>query len=335
MDLTSIPFLWIQLILLASIIVFSATYLTKSADVIAIKTGLGRSFVGVVMLATATSLPELGTGITSVVVISGYEGVNLAAGDVFGSNIFNLLIIGLLDIFWKNGSIFKSVTNQSIPVGLFGIFLVFISIVAILFHKNFDLFGDFYLSPISIILIMVFGFSMYYLFKNQDSSTDLKESYANSSLYGAFRNYFIAASVIVAAAFLLVYTSDSLSVKMNWEHGFVGTQFLALCTSLPELAASIAAIRIMAPQLAITNLLGSNIFNIGFVLFLDDVFYLESPIWGLFSYIHLMTACISIAMTLIVLSPITRTKLLGQFSMPAMILIFLYGITSFLVFTMA
>ena len=52
------------------------------------------------------------------------------------------------------------------------------------------------------------------------------------------------AGVIVAAAFLLVYTSDSLSVKMNWEHGFVGTQFLALCTSLPELAASIAAIRL-------------------------------------------------------------------------------------------
>ena len=94
MDLTSLPFLWVQLTVLAIIIVFSATYLTKSADVIAIKTGLGRSFVGVVMLATATSLPELGTGLAAVTVISGYEGVNLAAGDVFGSNIFNLLIIG-------------------------------------------------------------------------------------------------------------------------------------------------------------------------------------------------------------------------------------------------
>ena len=155
------------------------------------------------------------------------------------------------------------------------------------------------------------------------------------SLSLTLRNYFIAAFVIVGAAFFLVSTSDDLSVKMNWEHGFVGTQFLALCTSLPELAASIAAIRIMAPELAVTNLLGSNIFNIGFVLFLDDVFYLESSIWGLFSYIHLLTACISITMTFVVLYPVTRSKLFGRFSPPAMILIFLYGITSFLVFMMA
>ena len=337
MDLTSLPFLWVQLTVLAIIIVFSATYLTKSADVIAIKTGLGRSFVGVVMLATATSLPELGTGLAAVTVISGYEGVNLAAGDVFGSNIFNLLIIGLLDIFWKNGSIFKSVTRQSVPIGQFGILLVFIAIVAMLFHKNFDFMGNIYISPMSFLLILTFGFSMYYLYKNQnvDKNQINSETYSQESLTKAFRNYFIAAFVIVGAAFFLVSTSDDLSVKMNWEHGFVGTQFLALCTSLPELAASIAAIRIMAPELAVTNLLGSNIFNIGFVLFLDDVFYLESSIWGLFSYIHLLTACISITMTFVVLYPVTRSKLFGRFSPPAMILIFLYGITSFLVFMMA
>ena len=61
--------LWAQLAILAGVILVSATQLAKSADIIAFKTGLRRSFVGVVLLATATSLPELGTGISSVTVI--------------------------------------------------------------------------------------------------------------------------------------------------------------------------------------------------------------------------------------------------------------------------
>ena len=138
-----------------------------------------------------------------------------------------------MDIFWKNGSIFKSVTRESVPIGQFGILLVFIAIVAMLFHKNFDFMGNIYISPMSFILILTFGFSMYYLYKNQnvDKNQINSETYSQESLTKAFRNYFIAAFVIVGAAFFLVSTSDDLSVKMNWEHGFVGTQFLSLCTS--------------------------------------------------------------------------------------------------------
>ena len=336
MDLTFLPFLWIQLAILASIIVLAATYLTKSADIIAIKTGLGRSFIGLVLLATATSLPELGTGLTSVISISGYDGVNLAAGDLFGSNIFNLLIIGLLAIFWKNASVFKSVTRDVIPIGIFGILLGFISIVGILLHRNFAFMETFLISPISILLICIFVFSMYYIYKNGHNSDAIGDPkpYTEDSLFRASILYVISAFIVVVAAIFLVQTADSLSVKMNWDHGFVGTQFLAVCTSLPELAASIAAIRIMAPQLAITNLLGSNIFNMGVVLFMDDIFYLNAPIWELFSYIHLLTAFMTITMTAIVLIPIVNNKSMVRFRIQPMILIFLYVITSLLVFMM-
>ena len=336
MDLTFLPFLWFQLVVLALIIVLAATYLTKSADVIAFKTGLGRSFVGLVLLATATSLPELGTGLTSVISISGYDGVNLAAGDLFGSNIFNLLIIGLLAILWKDASIFKSVTKNVIPMGIFGILLGFISIVGILIHRNFTFMETFLISPISIILIGIFVFSMYYIYKNghnPDSLVD-EEPYTQDSLFRASVLYGISAFIVVVAAIFLVQTADSLSIKMNWVHGFVGTQFLAVCTSLPELAASIAAIRIMAPQLAITNLLGSNIFNMGVVLFMDDIFYLNAPIWEMFSYIHLLTALMTIIMTTIVLLPIVNNKSMVRFRIQPMILIFLYVITSLVVFIM-
>ena len=81
--------LWLQLVMVALVILVASQFLARSADAIGIKTGLGRSFVGVVLLATATSLPELGTGINAVATLNA---PNLAAGDVFGSNIFNLLI---------------------------------------------------------------------------------------------------------------------------------------------------------------------------------------------------------------------------------------------------
>ena len=89
---------WVQLAAASVVILVGASLLTKSADVIAIKTGLGRAFIGVILLATATSLPELGTGISAVKLLGEPD---LAAGDAFGSNLFNLMIIGLLDMFYK------------------------------------------------------------------------------------------------------------------------------------------------------------------------------------------------------------------------------------------
>ena len=116
---------------------------------------------------------------------------------------------------------------------------------------------------------------------------------------------------------------------------FVGTQFLALSTSLPELAASIAALRIMAPELAITNVLGSNLFNMGFVLFMDDVTYVDGAIWAILSPVHIVTASMAILMTVVVLVPImgkSRLSFGRAVSMEAILLIGLYLVTSFLIF---
>ena len=94
---------------------------------------------------------------------------------------------------------------------------------------------------------------------------------------------------------------------MGWDASFVGTQFLALSTSLPELAASFAAIRIGAPELAISNILGSNMFNMGFVLFLDDVAYTKGALWTEISEIHTLTTVVAMLMTaVVVIALVTR-----------------------------
>ena len=333
--------LWLQLAAAAGIILVTAHFMAGSADVIAEKTGLGRSFVGVVMLATATSLPELGTGVSSIVLVGE---VDLAAGDAFGSNLFNLLIIGLLDIYWRRGPILGSVTPTSALVGILGILVISIALTAMVVHGLTGSASSWLISPMSLILFGVFLVAMFLIYRAENverevaSPSDEAENYAERSLSRAFITYLVTAAVVVASAVWLANIGEDLAHAMGWEASFVGTQFLALSTSLPEIAASFAALRLGAPELAITNVLGSNLFNMGFVLFLDDVAFTEGALWNGISQIHQLTAIMAIIMTAIVVAGIMTKdwrRPRWPVSPEGASLIVLYVIVSVLVFALA
>ena len=339
--MTTTSLLWIQLIVAGGIIVVVAHFMAGAADVIAEKTGLGRSFVGVVMLATATSLPELGLGVSSIVLVGEAD---LAAGDAFGSNLFNLLIIGILDLYWRRGSILSSVPPTSALVGTLGVVVISVALGAMLIHNLTASMSHWYMSPISFALFGTFLVSMFVIYKNQSQENEATpestegENYADKSLSWAFATYFITAAIVVIAAVWLANVGEDVAIAMNWEASFVGTQFLALSTSLPELAASIAALRLGAPELAITNVLGSNLFNMGFVLFWDDVAFVEGALWSEISHIHQLTAVIAILMSAIVCVGIMtgkRRKPKWPISIEGAAMILLYLVASILVFSLA
>jgi len=293
--------LWIQLGISTLIILYASNFLAQTADEIADITGLGRSIIGVVLLATATSLPELGTGASSIVL---FNEVDLAAGDVFGSCVFNLLIIGILDLFWRNKPILSAVGNTPIIIASLSILLVSVSILGIIYTEylnqiNFLFFNR--IDPFSIVLLLLFTISMVVIYKvekNNNSNNDSSNS--SSSLKKSGLIFLSSAIVIIICAVWLANLGKNIAVIMEWETSFVGTQFLAFSTSLPELAASIAAIRINAPELAITNILGSNLFNIGIVLFSDDLVSKNIHLLNVISNVHLISAIASIIMTIIV-----------------------------------
>ena len=292
-------YIWVQFIIATVIILGSSKYLARSADIIAYKTGLGRTFIGVVLLASATSLPELGMGVSSITVIGAPD---LAAGDAFGSNLVNLLIIGLMDLYWRNGPILNSIGTTTTLVGILGILVIGIAAIAITFHQGTTLFGSWLISPFSIILFAAFLFALYIIFRAERTET-LSENteYDQASLRVAIAIYSLTAVIIVAAAVWLAFTGDHIADQMKWEESFVGTQFLAFSTSLPELAASFAALRLRAPELAISNVLGSNLFNMGFVLWVDELVYTGGSFWAVVSGIHVITAIIAILMTAVVI----------------------------------
>ena len=329
--------LWIQLAGAAGIILASAQFLAKSSDVIAFKTGLGRSFAGVVLLATATSLPELGTGVSAITL---FDEPDLAAGDAFGSNLFNLMIIGLLDVYWRDGLILKNVTPTSVLVGALGIAIIALAAMAIFIHGATTAAAGWFISPVSVVMIIVFVAAMYMIYRasraqEKGDATSEHHEYAEEKLPTAILTYLVAALIIIASAIWLASAGDRLATEMGWEASFVGTQFLAISTSLPELAASFAALRINAPELAITNVLGSNLFNMGFVLFLDDVAFTDGALWAVVSDIHILTAAIAILMTSVVLVAMAghARGRPGRFWTPeAVLLIGMYVSASVLVF---
>ncbi len=338
----AIAVLWIQLGVAAAVILGASLFLAKSADVIALKTGLGRSFVGVVLLATATSLPELGTGISAVAIVGQPD---LAVGGAFGSNLFNLLIIGLMDVFWWRRFLLNHVGMSSVVIGVLGILVISLGGVAVLMHDMSTVLDGWPISPLSIVLVVGFAVAMYfvYQFEQSEDATDKvpqkddSEQYSSERLPRHLMIYTVSALVVVGSAVWLSFVSDDLAVRMGWDASFMGTQFLAAATSLPELATSFAALRIGAPELAITNLLGSNLFNMGFILFLDDAAYTEGPIWAAVSPVHALTGAIAALMTAVIVLAVVsrpRKKRPGVVTVEAGTLIGVYAIASFLVFTL-
>ncbi len=333
--------LWLQLAAAAGIILVTAHFMAGAADVIAEKTGLGRSFVGVVMLATVTSLPELGTGVSSIVLVGE---VDLAAGDAFGSNLFNLLIIGILDLYWRRGPVLSAVGGTSAMVGVLGIILISIALVSMLGHGFVPAMSGWYVSPFSIILFCAFWVAMSHVYRAENIEKEPEEefeeepNYIHKSLARSIFIYFTTAAIVVGAAIWLANIGEDISHAMGWETSFVGTQFLALSTSLPEMAASLAALRLGAPELAISNVLGSNLFNMGFVLFLDDIAFTEGALWDGISQIHQLTAIAAVIMTSIVVVGILTKKWRRPgwpISPEGALLAALYAIVSALVFLWA
>jgi cation:H+ antiporter len=292
--------IWLEFLICAAVIVYSGTRLSEYGDAIAEKTGMGRTWIGVVLMASVTSLPELVTGISSVTV---YNLPNIAAGDVLGSCMFNLLILAMLDIK-RDGDPLSSLAHQGqILTAAFGILLLGSTTICILAGNSIPALG--WIGVYTPILLVTYLIAMRLVFNYErkriaEFLSDLSEQaqYEHLSKAGAYRRFCAHAVVIVGAATYLPHLGDEIASITGLGRTFVGSIFIALSTSLPEIVVSRAALRMGAVDLAVGNILGSNLFNIG-ILALDDIFYIKGPILGQISSSHAVTGTAAMMMTAI------------------------------------
>ena len=286
-----LPVIWLSLLACLAVIGFAGVRLSRYGDIIAEKTGLSRGWVGLILLATVTSLPEMVTGLTAV---TAARAPDIAVGDLLGSCVFNLFIIVVLDFLHRKESIYTRAHQGNVLSASYGMVLIGFAGLNLLLYRDgsFPAIGHVGLyTPLILLFYLLAMRSLYRYEKAQISEyvEDRAERYPQTSLKQAVQGYVLAASAVVAAGIWLPFLARDLATAMAWEQSFVGTLFVAAITSAPEVAVSIAALRMGAIDLAIGNLFGSNMFNI-VLLAIDDLAYLPGPLLGEVSISHAASA---------------------------------------------
>ncbi len=323
---------WLKFIFSIIIIFFSGSRLSRYGDTISETTGLGKGFVGVLLLGAITSLPELITTISSVSLV---KDVNLAWGNIYGSNLLNLSVIAFCDIFIKN-KYFRIFNKNNILTGILGIIITAVGICGILMHVDWVFFN--HVSIFTVIILITYISGAYILYLNEKARKSeidkftIKNKNDNTKIYLLF---FIHSLLIIAAGINITYACEDIAKITGLGTSFVGSIFLALATSLPEIVVSITAIKLGAVSMAVGNILGSNFFNVS-IIGISDIFYTSGSrsIYFDASKIHAFTGTIFIILTNIYLVGMIlgSKKRIFKLGIDSILIIFLYFLTFYYLF---
>ncbi|MEF9968427.1 MAG: sodium:calcium antiporter [Longicatena sp.] len=266
--------IYIEYIALAILVVFLSVRLSYYVDCLDKKTNLSGAFIGGVMLAAVTSLPELFTSLTAVLAL---DQPGLVQGNVLGSNIFNLCVIGGLMLFtskrYQKAPLAKSHTTTII----YGIVMYALVLVAILCPNAIG-FGVVKVNVISILILVVYAINVKFMGNDVSGDSDEEVYIALSVKQIAIR--FIAYSIgLVVVSVLLTQVTDQIAKELQLGATVAGAIFLGVATSLPELSASVNLVRMGNFNASFGNIVGSNLFNF-IILSFADVLYTKGGIYA-------------------------------------------------------
>ncbi len=284
---------WLQFVLTSAVIVYAATQLAKYGDVIAIRTRLGGMFIGTLLLAGVTSLPEVLTTLSAL----GEGAPDLAAGNLLGSNMFNMLLLAVLDILHSKHRLLRKAAFKHALSGSLTIFMIGLVVFFILADIDLKI-G--WVGADSLVLIAVYVVSIRLLQQNAGggagsaAEADLPEGIP--SLRKALIGFGLAAAALIIVTPLMVNSSVRIADITGLGTTFIGTTLVALVTSLPEMVTTIAAAKYGADDMAIGNLFGSNLFNM-FALGLTDLFFLQGRFLGVINPSFVLVGMLGLIMT--------------------------------------
>lgn len=294
--------LWLQLLLCLVVIGFAGWHLSRNGDIIAEKTGMSASWVGLILLSTATSLPELVTGLSAVTAANAPD---IAVGDMLGSAVFNLAILVVLDALYRRESLYSRAAQGHILSAALGALLLAFAGFSILLDRTgaSPALGHVGLYTPFIVLVYLVSMRVIYQYEQRTVAAFTEaeaQRYPDVTLRRAVTGYLTAALAVVVAGSWLPFVAADISELMGWGQSFVGTILVAAVTSAPEAAVTLSALRMGAIDMAIANLLGSNLFNV-VILAVDDLAYQRGPLLAQISPSHAITALTAVMMSAVVI----------------------------------
>jgi cation:H+ antiporter len=284
---------WLQFVLSAAVIVVAAVKLAEYGDAIAYRTRLGGMFVGTLLVAGATSLPELLTVLNAI-----QQGhANLTAGDLFGSGMFNMLVLGMLGLVFPKERLLRRVATRHALAASLAVLLIGMAVFFLIVDIDLRI-GWVGIDSLLLIATYVGGVG---LIRGNTGDRQVEETTEEDlstlpSLRRAAIGFVIAALVLALTTPWLVRSASQIAEITGLGTGFVGLLLVAVVTSLPELVATWTAVRVGAYDMAVGNLFGSNIFNM-FALGIADLVYTRGRFLGAISPVFALAGMLALLLT--------------------------------------
>ncbi|HCM74770.1 MAG TPA: sodium:proton exchanger [Cytophagales bacterium] len=254
----------VQIILLLAgfvILIKGADFLVSGSSSIAKKFNISNLAIGLTVVALGTSMPEL-----IVSVISAVNGKSDAAfGNIIGSNNFNLLfILGVCGLIYPL-AVQRNTIKYEVPISLAATLVMLLLVNDQFFSEGASMElsrGE------SLLLLVGFGMFLLYVYRSMSSTTDLNEG-EKIKTYGTWISLglvLVGLAMLVGGGKLVVDNAIAIAQQAGLSERLIGLTILAAGTSLPELATSAVAAYRKNTDIAIGNVVGSNIFNVLFIL---------------------------------------------------------------------
>ena len=237
-------------LVIAFLTAFVSIRLSYYGDLLSKQTKLGSALIGGLIIASITSLPEFVTSISAVII----DNPALSFGDILGSNIFNIFVLSIYNIYFFKKKIFINSRNN----------FLFESIILILEYIFIWLNFRVLTTILLIVLYLVYSFKTINN-KTEEVSSSKKED-------KVIIKFLINIILLIILSILLTISADRITrIYPNISSSSVGAILLGITTSLPEVVSTFALIKLDNYDMAISNILGSNIFNF-LVLSISDFF---------------------------------------------------------------
>jgi cation:H+ antiporter len=268
--------LFAQYFLLAFIVIFATSKASYFIDELDKKTNIGGALIGGLLLATITSMPEFITSFTATVVL---DDPGLAFGNVFGSNLFNILILGVADIVFIKHLFFNKVKTARVTNGLV-IIMYLIFLLPLALYKfgwlELDMSGigiGIGFNVISIAILIVYFLSIKKM--NEEEVEDTEDT-SKLSFKRITIMFALWSVVVIGSSYFVTVVVDNLDAHLGLGSSFAGAIFLGVATSLPEFTAVFTLFKLKNYEAALGNIVGSNIFNMAILSVVDIIDYKEN-----------------------------------------------------------
>ena len=327
---------WLKFVLCLVIILFAGIKLTRYGDAIAEKTKLGRIWIGLVFIAVITTMPELVTSVSSVALV---QSPDLALGTLLGSCCFNLTILALLDILHSRTPALSAASPRHVITAGWGTLLIAIAATGIISGDRLSSLTQGWVGISPIVILVLYLLGMWWLFRRErgqrlHAAPTTFTQYNNYTTKTVYIRFALAAAAVIATGIWLSFIGDEISKTTGLGSTFVGSLFLAITTSAPELVVAITALRMGAVDLAVADILGANMLNMAMIAPVD-LAHGQGSVLSSISSSHLVVASMAVLMSLVVIVGLRfqqRRKTFKVVSWYAPVLIVLYIVGSYVLF---